>query len=316
MTSRARRIVGVTLGVLVVLLAVAATAVYLFMADRATPRPAHPPPDVLHALRDIRTVPVTTTTPEWTKVKEVVTLDRLRTDRTLWRRMHLGDWDAVPVEFREIGLQAMVRAYGWLFDGSAVWQRMAPRQWDDVPQPVRALAFLRMIWHWARVEHLGDEFGLQAERLAQTVAAIVMAESWFEHRAINQNEWGNRDLGLAQCSDYCREELVVMAQEGVIAFLPAPWDYFDPWVATRIGTVWFERELLHAWGDVHLAIRAYHRGPGNAMDERGDAYLARVLRVRERYIRTQRASPSWKFLTEEIPRPAGRATAAAADLAR
>ena len=49
-----------------------------------------------------------------------------------------------------------------------------------------------------------------------------------------------------------------------------------------------------------LAIRAYHRGLDNAMDERGDAYLARVVRLREQYIRSQKASPTWQFLTRKI----------------
>ena len=297
---RRRRLAVFALTLILLLCAGAGVAVYLFMDDRARPPLAQPPPDVLEALRDTRTVEVTTTTRSWTKVREVVTVDRLRTDRTLWRRMHFGDWDRVPRPLREMGLLAMIHAYAWVFEGSDAWQRMTPRDWDAVPQPIRGMAFLRMIWHWARVEEIGREFDLRPDRLAQTVGAIVMAESWFEHRAINENQWGNRDLGLAQCSDFCREELVVMAHEGAISFEPAPWEYFNPWIATRIATVWFERELLAASGDVELAIRAYHRGPDDAMDERGDAYLARVLRLRDRYIRTQRASRSWKFLAEQI----------------
>ena len=81
-----------------------------------------------------------------------------------------------------------------------------------------------------------------------------------------------------------------------IAFFPIEPDYFNPWTATRIATVWFERELLRSGGDVDLAIRAYHRGQDSAMDEKGDGYLRRVRRLRESYIRTQRASPSWAFL--------------------
>lgn len=297
-----RRVAAFVGGLLILGLAAAGVAVYRFAADRTAPAPAHPPPDLLRVLSDRRTVPITMTTPSWTKVSEVVTVDRLRTDRTIWRQMHFDDWDGVPRPFREMGLEAMIHAYAPLFEDRAAWHRMTASDWDQVPQPIRAMVFLRMIWHWARVERLGSEFGMQPDRLAQTVAAIVMTESWFEHRAVNENPWGNRDLGLAQCSDHCREELVKMALEGVIDFLPGPWHYFNPWVATRIATVWFERELLLADGDVDLAIRAYHRGQENAMDERGDVYLARVRRLRERYIRAQTTSPSWKFLTEEIRR--------------
>ena len=299
---RVRRVAGIAGGLLILALAGAGAVAHRFANDRDPPNPAQPPPDLLRLFSDTRPVRITTTTPSWTKVEETVTVDRLRTDLTVWRRMHFGDWDRSPHPFREIGLAAMLRAYApVIFDRSA-WRRMTASDWDDVPQPIRMMAFLRMIWNWARVERLGREFDLQPDHLAQTVAAIVMAESWFEHRAVNENPWGNRDLGLAQCSDYCREELVRMAQEGVISFLPATRHYFDPWVATRIATVWFERELLHAGGDVELAIRAYHRGPDQAMDGLGDAYLARVLSLRERYIRTQRTSPTWEYLTEEIRR--------------
>jgi hypothetical protein len=299
---RIRRVAWIAGGLLILALAGVGTAVHRFANDRDPPIPAQRPPDLLPLFSDTRPVRITTTTPSWTKVAETVTVDRLRTDLTLWRRMHFGDWDKISPTFREIGLAAMLRAYAPVILDQSAWRRMTASDWDDVPQPIRMMAFLRMIWYWARLERLGHEFDLRPDRLAQTVSAIVMAESWFEHRAVNENPWGNRDLGLAQCSDYCREELVRMAQEGLISFLPAARHYFDPWVATRIAIVWFERELLHAGGDVELAIRAYHRGPDQAMDDLGDAYLARVLSLRERYIRTQRTSPTWEYLTEEIRR--------------
>lgn len=66
-----------------------------------------------------------------------------------------------------------------------------------------------------------------------TIGAIVMAESWFGHRAVNENPWGNRDIGLAQCSDHCREGIAEMAANGEIAFAPTEADYFIPWIATR-----------------------------------------------------------------------------------
>ena len=273
--------------------------VHDFASSRDTPSPIWPP-SPLRALSDLRPVEITITTPEWTKVREVVTVDRLRTDHTLWRQMHFGDWDGVPRAMREPALLAMTRAYAGALEGPRTWRRMSAAEWDVVPQPIRAIAYLRMIWFWAATEELGAEFGLAPEALAQTVGAIVMAESWFEHRALNENAWGNRDLGLAQCSDHCRAVLAEMALSGDIAFAPTERDYFNPWASTRIATVWFERELLRAQGDVDLATRAYHRGLDAAMDERGDAYVARVHRLRDRYIRTQGPSPSWRFLVRTI----------------
>jgi hypothetical protein len=174
---------------------------------------------------------------------------------------------------------------------------MSPMDWDAVPQPVRALAFLRMVHHWTIEHQVGAEFGLDPATVALTIGAIVMAESWFEHRAVNENPFGNRDLGLAQCSDHCRRGIARMADEGLIAFDPSEEDYFDPFVATRVAVVWFDRELRAAGGDVPLAIRAYHRGIADAMDEKGDAYLAMVQRLLARYILTQSGSASWQYLT-------------------
>jgi hypothetical protein len=214
--------------------------------------------------------------------------------------MHFSDWDRVPQPIREESLRNIVRAYTPVLDGPSVWRGMTLEDWDDVPQPARSIAFLRMIWHWTANEQVGLEFGFKPSAMATTIGAIVMAESWFEHRAVNENRWGNRDLGLAQCSDFCRATIAAMAARGETTLMPREHDYFDPWTATRVATVWFERELLRAGGDVDLAIRAYHRGLEHALDEKGDAYLARVQRLRDQYIQTQRASPSWAFLVHTV----------------
>lgn len=297
--SRWRRVGLVVLVLLVAALGVSAFLVHDFANDREPPAVADPP-NLLLLFSDLRPVHITITTRDWEKVREVVTVDRLRTDRTLWREMHFGDWDTVPPEIREPALMMMIDAYAPVLNGPFTWQRMTAREWDDVPQPIRAMAYLRMIWYWARIEEVGTEFGYSPDRMAQSIGGIVMAESWFEHRAVNENQWGNRDLGLAQCSDHCREKIEEMAANAEIAFNPSEADYFDPWLGTRIATVWFERELHRAGGDVELAIRAYHRGIDDAMDEKGDAYLTRVVRLREQYVRTQGPSPTWRYMARHV----------------
>ena len=269
-----------------------------FVSERDLPAAA-PAPTPLHSVVDRRLVTVTLTTPEWTKVHEVVTVSALRTDRRLWRQMHIGDWDRIPAEIREPALRNMITAYGPVLAGPRTWRNMTAGDWDAVPQPIRAMAFLRMVWHWSVAEKVGVDFGLQPRRMAHSIGAIVMAESWFEHRAVNVNEWGT-DLGLAQCSTFCQRIVAAMGLTGMIRFVPSEADYFNPWVATRIATIWFKRELIRAEGDVNLAIRAYHRGIDDAMDEKGDVYLARVLRLREQYIREQTASATWRFLARTI----------------
>ena len=270
-----------------------------FTTSRDAPAPARPPTP-LAALSNLTPVAVTLTTPQWTRVRQTVTVDELRSDHRLWRQMHIGDWDRVDPAYRTSALQAIVRSYEPLFRGPVSWRHMTAEDWDKVPQPVRSMAYLRMIWRWARLERVGAEFGLVPEHVAQAIGAIVMTESWFEHRAVHENQWGNRDLGLAQCSDYCREEIAGMSARSELLFRPTEADYFNPWVATRIATVWFRRELALAEGDVDLAIRAYHRGIDNAYDEKGDMYLARVQQLRDRYIRAHGSSGTWRFLVRQI----------------
>jgi hypothetical protein len=293
-----RRTLGLILLVATIPLGVGAVQVHRFATASEAPAPMRPP-SPLSVFTDARPVTITITTPSWSKVQLSTTADGLRSDHVLWRQMHFDDWDRVPLPLREEALRLMITANAEVFEGRALWRRMRPSDWDLVPQPVRAMSYLRMIWYWTRYEQVGAELGIEPESLAPTLAAIVMAESWFEHRAVNANEYG-RDLGLAQCSDFCRGEIVRMALFGEIAFFPIEPDYFDPRTATRIATVWFERELLRSGGDVDRAIRAYHRGQDAAMDEKGTAYLARVLRLRERYIITQKASASWAFVARTI----------------
>jgi hypothetical protein len=298
--SRPQAVVALVASILAIATAIATLRVHAFVTSIDLPAHDAPLPAV-RAMSDLRPVEVTMTTPSWTKVRATVTIDQLRTDHPLWRQMHFDDWDRIAPPFRRAGLAAMIRAHATvLTSGPRLWRDMTAADWDRIPQPIRAMAYLRMIWHWARVEAVGVEFGLQPEMLAQTIAAIVMTESWFEHRAVNQNAWGNRDLGLGQCSDYCRDTIDEMATRGEIAIAPSEADYFNPWVATRLTTIWFERELGRTEGDIDLAIRAYHRGLDAALDDKGTMYHTRVVRLRERYIRTQGTSDSWRFLARAI----------------
>lgn len=297
--SVVRWVLGVTLLLLAGLTAAAGYVAHRFLTT-PIPAPSVQPVDPMAALTDGHVISLTTTTPSWQKVREHVTVDRLRTDHRLWRRMHFGDWDTVPADVREPTLRAMIASYAGVTRGPAVWRTMTAADWDAVPQPIRAIVYLRMIWYWTEAEKVAEEFDMETSQVAQVVGAIVMTESWFEHRALNVNPWGNRDLGLAQCSDYCRDEIASMAAERVIDFTPSERDYYNPWIASRIATVWFRRELRNTDGDVDLAIRAYHRGLRNALDEKGDLYLATVQRRHDRYVRNLGRSPSWKFLADQM----------------
>jgi hypothetical protein len=257
------------------------------------------PRDPLAMLFDVTPIEVTFTS-EWQKTTRVVPAYELLRDHTLWQRMHFDDWDRVPATVREQALTRMIARYRRVFDGPRVWRRMTVHDWDAVPQAVRTMAYLRMVWYWAEYEQVGVEFGMPPAEAAETIGAIVMSESWFEHRAVNENQWGNRDLGLAQCSDHCRRVLAELAAAGEIGFVLGEEDYFNPWVGTRVATVWYKRELGRAEGDADLAIRAYHRGMKAASEGEGEEYAQGVRRRRSRYILNQSASPSWQFLARSI----------------
>lgn len=249
-------------------------------------------------LFDTRPVPVTVTA-FWQKAPKLVTAHDLLTDHTLWRQMHIGDWDKVPQGLRERGLAAMLDHYGPLLTGPRAWIALSVFDWDVVPQPIRGLAYTRMAEYWTGRYDVGAGFAESPELVARTVAAIIMAESWFEHRALNVNEWGNRDLGLAGCSDLCRRILGEMAAEGTLDFVLEDHEYFDPWNGTRVAAVWFGRELVRAEGDLAMAIAAYYRGMPAARRGEGREYAANVARLRRQYIEGHDAPPAWGFLLRE-----------------
>jgi hypothetical protein len=138
-----------------------------------------------------------TLTAGWEKVTEWTTHDAVQRDPTLWRRMYVDDWDRLPAGLRERGLDAMMARYRYLLLPPATWDRMRTEDWDEVPQPVRALAYRHMAEYWTGYYDVGGAYAIPRELMADTLSAVILSESWFEHRALNVNAWGNRDLGLA-----------------------------------------------------------------------------------------------------------------------
>jgi hypothetical protein len=281
----------------VALLLAAATAVVVqsVASTLAVTLPVTPEVDGLRAFVDPTPVDIMVSA-GWDRVPWLVPAWRFQSDPTLWRRMRLWDWDTVPCSLREPGLLRMLDRYRPVLQGPAVWERLDAFDWDLVPLPIRTMAVLRMID--ARVTQAGAErlAGRTARDISDTVAAIVMVESWFEHRAVNVNTNGEPDLGLAQASTGCRQRLARLHQKGEIAEMYTESDYFNPWKASQVAVIWYLRLLDQAAGDIRLAVRAYNRGMRAAVAGEGLEYLNNVERKRARFIRNQDAPPSWRFL--------------------
>ena len=249
-------------------------------------------PSAYQTLADLQPVDFTMTV-NWSKVRVTSTAEQLASNPMFWRNMHFDDWDRVPRETRALALSRMMERYRPAVSGPATWSRLEAADWDMVPQPLRAVLFPRMIEHWANTYGLTHIYYLDPDRVIATLNAVMMAESWFEHRGININQWGNRDLGLGGCSDRCRRILGEMASEGDLDFALTDEDYFNPWHATRALVVWFGLELIRSDGNLALAVRAYHRGFEAASAGEGAEYLANVKRLRLRYFGGQVESDTW-----------------------
>jgi hypothetical protein len=237
------------------------------------------------------------TTANWLKAPMTVPPAMIVADPRLWRRMHFDDWDTVPPKLRHDGLAAMLEKYRYLLRSPRDWDRMTASDWDLVPQPIRAIAFMNMMRYWSGYYQVGAGYGLARGTTTNTLNAILMVESWFEHRAVSTSRSGNRDLGLGQASDYARATMTRLFRLGTIDFAPeTDAGYFNPWVASRMTAVWLELMIDEQHGDLDAAIRAYHQGSSQSESEAAERYLSNVLQKRRRFMRDQTGTPSWQLL--------------------
>ena len=114
------------------------------------------------------------TTANWVKEPIVTTRDAVKSDHTLWRRMHFEDMGQLPHDLMEVGLTNLLN--GTEPSLTIHWRG---REWTcglgSIPEPARAMAFLNIIKYWDNRYQVGRRHGLNRRLVTDTLQAVAMS---------------------------------------------------------------------------------------------------------------------------------------------
>ena len=115
---------------LVAIVATSVVAGFVWLEERLqVSLPDVPAIDFYSALFDLTPMSVTVTAGS-ERIAWRTTVHEIRTDWTLWNRMHLADWNAVPDALRQDALDNMLARYRGILMNPPAWDTMRAVDWD------------------------------------------------------------------------------------------------------------------------------------------------------------------------------------------